>query len=430
MSTDRRRLTRHEKRWFALFGCLVALLVLGSYWWHWINTDPEINIPTPKMPNPNAFDYYVKAGNAVAGANQIKDTIWSKSPSRLSTASTVSPHSSTQIKTLLQKNAQALRFLRRGFAYKYWQPPVRSNKAWTPYLSSFSGLARLLVMESRAYAENDHWVSASRSTLDILRLGTDVPHGALLHGALRGYNIQAFGRRELWQILPHLNAGTARAIARELEKLYERRVACADILKEDKWFGQAVLLEIMDRGDWRGELGLPGGRNGDRWPTFYITKRGAMNNYSTYMDVLIANARRPYNAPQQPLPKLVDLFTATLAPVSDRFLIHTARNDTGNALLLVALALRAFRLEHNVYPTNLTELMPAYLKRIPADPFGGGEPLRYRREGSTYVLWSIGPDGVDNKGRAIDSMVSGASESKRRWALPESKGDMVAGINR
>ena len=35
---------------------------------------------------------------------------------------------------------------------------------------------------------------------------------------------------------------------------------------------------------------------------------------------------------------------------------------------------------------------------LPEDPFGTG-PLRYRKEGGSGVLWSVGKDGVDDGGR-------------------------------
>ena len=98
---------------------------------------------------------------------------------------------------------------------------------------------------------------------------------------------------------------------------------------------------------------------------------------------------------------------------------------------LTALALRAYKLEHNVYPTKLQELVPNYLKQVPADPFGG-EALRYKRAGNSYVLWSIGPDGIDDGGTPIQSSqgpIAGQAPRLPQIGL-DSKGDYVAGKNR
>jgi hypothetical protein len=62
-----------------------------------------------------------------------------------------------------------------------------------------------------------------------------------------------------------------------------------------------------------------------------------------------------------------------------------------------AIALRLYRKEHGRYPENLSALVPRYLPSVPADPFDG-KPLRYRREGTGFRLWSIGPDRKDDGG--------------------------------
>lgn len=69
--------------------------------------------------------------------------------------------------------------------------------------------------------------------------------------------------------------------------------------------------------------------------------------------------------------------------------------------VLTVLALEAYRADHSRYPAALPELVPRYLREIPTDPFSlEGDSLRYRPEssGDGCLLWSIGPDGVDNSG--------------------------------
>ena len=86
------------------------------------------------------------------------------------------------------------------------------------------------------------------------------------------------------------------------------------------------------------------------------------------------------------------------------------------------LALRAYRLENGAYPASLKPLAPKYLSQIPRDPFGRGEPWRYRKVGKTYLAWSIGPDGIDNKGISIPKK----PRSKRLFIDNKSLGDWVA----
>ena len=71
-------------------------------------------------------------------------------------------------------------------------------------------------------------------------------------------------------------------------------------------------------------------------------------------------------------------------------------------LALTAVALEQFRAAHNNrYPTALSELTPNYLDAPLMDPFDG-RPLRYRKQGAGYVLYSIGYDLKDNGGKRMN----------------------------
>ena len=65
-----------------------------------------------------------------------------------------------------------------------------------------------------------------------------------------------------------------------------------------------------------------------------------------------------------------------------------------------AVALEQFRATHNQYPAGLSELTPNFLAATPVDPFDG-QPLRYRKQGSGYLLYSIGPDLKDDGGKRM-----------------------------
>jgi hypothetical protein len=75
-------------------------------------------------------------------------------------------------------------------------------------------------------------------------------------------------------------------------------------------------------------------------------------------------------------------------------------------VLLVELAIRAFEKEQGRLPNAAAELVPDYLPAVPQDPFSDG-PLRYLKTESDYVLYSIGPNGVDDGGRI--------AEGERPW---------------
>ncbi len=72
---------------------------------------------------------------------------------------------------------------------------------------------------------------------------------------------------------------------------------------------------------------------------------------------------------------------------------------TSRRLAATALALRLYELDHGQRPATLDELVPNYLPHIPRDPFSAdNRPLGYLPNADPPILYSVGPDGVDNAG--------------------------------
>lgn len=70
----------------------------------------------------------------------------------------------------------------------------------------------------------------------------------------------------------------------------------------------------------------------------------------------------------------------------------------------VMLALESYHAIHEQYPDTLDALVPAYLDRLPPDPFRPAQSFGYRRVddadmSGTYLLYTVGADGVDDGGR-------------------------------
>jgi hypothetical protein len=76
-------------------------------------------------------------------------------------------------------------------------------------------------------------------------------------------------------------------------------------------------------------------------------------------------------------------------------------NQAKMRLLICALAVRLYRLEHGSGPEQLADLVPGCLPELPVDPYTG-RPLVYRASSSGHLLYSVGPDGVDDGGKPID----------------------------
>lgn len=75
------------------------------------------------------------------------------------------------------------------------------------------------------------------------------------------------------------------------------------------------------------------------------------------------------------------------------------RAEARQRALTAALAVQLFRRSRSRLPETLAEVVPENLSSLPEDPFDrGGGTIRYRRIGEAFVVYSIGPNGVDDFG--------------------------------
>ena len=67
------------------------------------------------------------------------------------------------------------------------------------------------------------------------------------------------------------------------------------------------------------------------------------------------------------------------------------------------IAAKLYELDNGAFPSSLEQLIPDYLPAIPVDPFDG-DAIRAKFEAGEIVVYSVGPDRIDDRGRPeIDS---------------------------
>jgi hypothetical protein len=96
---------------------------------------------------------------------------------------------------------------------------------------------------------------------------------------------------------------------------------------------------------------------------------------------------------------VVRLMSSILEPSLDRAVQTHFRLRTDRRLAATGLAVRLYELDHGRRPDVLTELVPDYLASIPTDPFhADNAEIRYLPDAPSPLLYSVGPDGVDDGG--------------------------------
>jgi hypothetical protein len=124
---------------------------------------------------------------------------------------------------------------------------------------------------------------------------------------------------------------------------------------------------------------------------------------------------QPLPAPDRSLP-YATLLTPAIAKVAASFRRSMAELRSAQT----ALAAERYRQVNQRWPETLAELVPAYLERVPSDPYDGNE-LRYRRLDDGVVIYALGPDGKDDGGNLAGRKVpvEGTDVGFRLWDVAQ-----------
>jgi len=96
-------------------------------------------------------------------------------------------------------------------------------------------------------------------------------------------------------------------------------------------------------------------------------------------------------------PNLRTLFSESVTSVS-RVLRRVFLMEVARQLTVTAVALKRYQLARGQYPAELAVLVPEFVPAVPRDP-ADAKALRYRlKEDGTFLLYSVGEDGVDDRG--------------------------------
>ena len=469
-----------------------AICLLGmGVWWQYMNYTPALNIPKTTLPTPNAFDYFRAAGERNVYAQEVGNALGTPAkdakpgPSTDYTETAEGPDGPTgerikihrifhdkhlytlaDKKLLLKKNEDTLANVRVGLKYAYAEPYARAVDTKFSYYASFRATARLLALDAAVKRDTGDWNGAMQTHLDTMEMGAKIPGHAPLIGYLVGVACQSIGRANAWKCVEPLDATQTRAAIARLQTIQAEQVSFADTMQEEEWFMLESLSKQMHTSGWRFRMFSMGEavQQFDWRGMVFLgwSNRVMLKDIKTYEDEAIRRCRLPYAQANalSPIPEPLDPLTKMLLPIYDQARFQGAYgSDTQNAFLLTALALHAYALDHGgKAPQTLAELAPRYLAHVPADPFAlDGAPLKYRLANGNealaqvlpegfpgkgqYVLYSIGPDGKDNGGLAVDTLTGPqpaadanvprpAADNRYRYRVgPNSVGDIVAGVN-
>ena len=300
--------------------------------------------PTPMLPlpSPNGYDDLVKAGKVLTNDLPGFQELRDMREDELRTAFAT---------TSLAKHGEAIAFAKVGLGRTCRVPLDYSATSAAPLdrLSAIKRVARAFIAQGRLAEMENRGVDAANSYLDLIRLGQESARGGVVLDEMNGRAVEAVGLVFLEKLTPKLDAKQCREVASALENIDAKRESIEVVLQQERtWACRTYgLIEQIDR--------------------------------------------------------LISF--KSLRQSEQKHAARIKRHQTGMRLLTIELALRCFQSEQGRVPLRLEELTPKYFQCVPMDPFSD-QPLVYHAQGTNWLLYSIGPDGVDDGGKPVGRSVS------------------------
>jgi hypothetical protein len=259
--------------------------------------------------------------------------------------------------------------------------------------------AKLICCEGKLAERNGHVDEALADYLDVVKFCVDCGKGSPILGYLTSSGIGSIGTKAIRTTMLE-SQPTPEVVNLAYSRLNEMG-------SEVQPSAEVFRYELR-----YAEQAFPQGATSNR--LFLLIMRPGVNSlFSAAIGDMIADAEKPlwqsnskeilrkWVTPEgpswllifhQPIPRMV---AGMLVPALEPIHAREMRYRLDLEATVAVCALQSFKKAHGLPPGKLDELVPAFLPAIPIDPFDG-KPLRYRREGKEWVIWSVGSDLKDD----------------------------------
>lgn len=311
--------------------------------------------------------------------------------------------------------------------------PLLLSIATNPSLRQLRYLTKIALWRSRLAAEEGQLGPAIKDCLAIVRVGRHFQRSPALIDQLVGVSCGALGRSELLRIVSEhdLPASTLRGMQTTLAGLFAKGPPLMNFAGE-----RLVILDAVQHSFTKGGFGgghlipgqfdavflseaLPKGARPTVWTRtvfraldvgysmIHARRNKTVARTHEMYDQIDAQARlTPYQRHVQgeaDIARSIDSYrygyVLILLPAERRVSEIGFRFCADHEALLTVLALQRYRAEIGAYPDDLKRLVEAgHLQEVPVDPFSDGS-LVYRPVDDGFLLYSVGPDFVDDGGR-------------------------------
>ena len=333
-------LSAARRRWKSiLIGAAIFLAGLALVAPILLDRLTRVRTPAVKLPNPNGYNDFIRAGVSVVGQAPRQGRVWDAD--------------ATELHAFVDANPEALRLIRLALSRDSMVPIQYSDGFLGSHLGDMTALrdgARVLSSAGFLAISEDRFDDAVTRFVNLIRLGQGVSAAAFSSTNRSGCRRNVLASLDL-RIRSKLSAKACRDLIKRLAELDAHREPIDDVIRRDRLLGRASA-------DW-------------------------------YTRTLMTVHPKPFEDFLRPA---YDITRRLYRIVLSR-----------HRLLMIDLALRAYRFDHGgkTWPKTLDALVPEYLERLPSDPFRPGGGFVYKVVGDEFLLYGLGPDGDDDGGKAL-----------------------------
>lgn len=400
-------------RWMIITGAclsLVVIVILGLVGYRqYVLAVPPFTPQLPAMPQPNGFDRAEAAIRRQFPQGRVPVPVgWPQPNPR-------------ELRPQWRKVAPLLDELRSTFALEWRAPPnlhqYRNDYLMAHELHGFLQCARWFAAESSLAMNQGDPGAALHRSLDAMELGALLSHGAIADFRSLAGAAHAIGFNEaerMAELIPRRDLPGALHRARQLR---ERWSPLADLLESERLMMLASLTRDFPRGLGWIYLDNPSFSRWERLRMAWIPRRRVLSNIDQWYRYWIKESQKPVPQRRAPAPPS-DPWSRSMVRGEASSLLDPwrwERMPTESALLEVFLAARIHRFARGRYPKRLEEFDPRWLPSVPNDLWG--RPIAYRLQSDGPLVYSLGPDGIDDDGRAVNPV----------RLSPGTRGDLVFG---
>jgi hypothetical protein len=275
----------------------------------------------------------------------------------------------TRIAAILQANQSALSAAREALGTPCWVSLENTAEFFEKNVRDFGlvlSLYMAFMLELISAKRSERFADAVRVAIDMLSLANAVRRGGLVADLLLSITLSEVAVGRLWRLRDRLTSDEFIRLAAALMHIDEERESFGDVATRDaKWEQEAI--RSSGSASCR-EASLP---------EDFVPENEEM---ASAVNAIMAFAALPKDAKHVSYQNLDHRATALMR------------------LLALESALRAYHSAYGSYPRKPDVLVPDFIKNIPLDPFVC-RPFPYRLQKGSFVVYSVGPSGIDSGGR-------------------------------